>query len=342
MTDPAAGDRCLVTGASGFIGGHLTKRLVEEGYRVRCLVRPTSDVAALERLGVELVRGDLASSAALAGAVEGCRYVVHSAAMVSDWGTVKEIRQVNVLGTRNLLTAAAGASVERFVQFSTTDVYGYPGERAVDEVPRASGFQNWYAQTKLEAEQAARQVEATSGLKLVILRPATVYGPGSKEVVGEMAAALRGGHMLLIAGGSALAGLTYVENVIDAAMLALTHPGAAGGAFNVTDGLPITWRAFLDDLADGLGYRRVRWSLPYGMARTTAIALEQAYRSLRRMTGLTLPPLLSRQAVDVLGRPQDFSNHKLRAELGWTPRVDYAAGLTETLVWLREEYLTRG
>ena len=182
-----------------------------------------------------------------------------------------------------------------------------------------------------------RGAERSGGPETVILRPATVYGPRSEEVVGEMAAALRAGHMILIGGGQAVAGLTYVENVADAALLALRHPAAPGQAFNVTDGLPVTWRQFLDDLADGLGCPRVRWSLPVGVAEVLAVTLEQGYRLARGLTGLTTSPLLSRQAVHVLGRNQDFSKEKARALLGWEPRVGYSAGLRATLAWLGVE-----
>jgi nucleoside-diphosphate-sugar epimerase len=327
-----------VTGATGFVGGHLTQRLVRDGRRVRCLVRETSDTSPLARLDVELVYGDLRSPDSLARAVAGCRYVVHCGALVSDWATVEEIREINVVGTRSLLDVSVAAGVKRVVHLSTTDVYGYPGVSEVDETHPHGRFRNWYAQTKLEAEREARCVEEATGLELVILRPATVYGPGSEEVVREMATAIRGGHMILVGGGHAMAGLIYVENLADAAVLSLVHDAAPGQAFNLTDGVPVTWRQFLDGIADGLGYRRVRFSLPYGVAFALGLSLEQAYRLLRRTTGLTVAPLLSRQAVHVLGRPQDFSSRKARAVLGWAPRVDYAAGLAATVAWLAEEF----
>jgi nucleoside-diphosphate-sugar epimerase len=325
---------CLITGASGFIGGHVAQRLVDAGYRVRGLVRPTSNTTRLARLGVELTQGDLTDPASLRHATQGCRYVVHSAALVSDWETVGEIRRRNVAGTRHLLDAASAARVERFVHVSTTDIYGYPGGRAVDETAPPGRFRNWYAQTKLEAEEEVHHAARAHGLEAVILRPATVYGPGSEDVVGEMADAIRAGHMIVVGGGRAIAGLTYVTNVADAAALALQHRAAPGQAFNITDGLPVTWRQFLDDLADGLGSRRVRWSLPLRVAEGLALALEQTYRMLRSMTRVSTPPLLSRQAVHVLGCDQDFSNAKARSLLGWEPRVGYRQGLEATLKWL--------
>jgi len=330
----ADGDAVLVTGASGFIGGHVAERLAAEGRSVRCLVRANSDTSLLERLDVEIATGDLTDPASLARAVEGCRGVVHCGAMVSDWGTVEEIRRINVDGTRHLLAACAAASVERVVHFSTTDVYGHPAGGARDESNGLARFANWYAQTKLEAEVAVREAGSANGLQTVILRPATVYGPRSVEVVGAIAKALRSGTMLLVDRGRAVAGLCYVDNLVDAALLALGHDAAPGQTFNVTDGLDITWRRFTDDLAAGLGCSPARFSIPYGVAHGLGRSLEHRYRGLRRTTGLTLPPLLSRQAVQVLGRDQSFSARRARDVLGWEPRVGYSDGLEATLAWL--------
>jgi polyketide synthase len=300
----------LVTGASGFIGGHLAHRLVRDGHRVRCLVRATSDTSLLEELGVELVVGDLTDPASVAGIADDCDVVFHCGALVSDWATTHEIAAINVAGTRNLL--AATASAPRFVHVSTTDVH------------RAH---NWYARTKRAAEAEVRRAR---GRDAVILRPATVYGPRSTEVIGEIAAAIGAGKMILVDRGRAIAGLCYVDNLVDAAVLAMSN----AGEFDITDGLDVTWRQLVDDLAAGLGAPRVRWSLPHGVANAIGFSLEHGYRALHRTTGLTMRPLLSRQAVYVMGRDQAFDNSRAREVLGWEPRVGYAAGLQATLNWL--------
>ncbi|HTD07951.1 MAG TPA: NAD-dependent epimerase/dehydratase family protein [Solirubrobacteraceae bacterium] len=333
-------DTCLITGATGFIGGHLARRLLHEGYAVRCLVRPSSDTSQLEQLDVQLAIGDLTRADSLVSAVEGCQYVVHCGALVSDWATAQEIDRINVGGTRNLLEAAVAAAVKRFVHLSSTDVYGYPDRAQTDETYTATSFRNWYAQTKLEAEAEVHRAQAEHALTSVILRPATVYGPGSLDVVGEIARAIKAHHMLLIDRGRPIAGVCYVENLLDAAVLALQHDAAPGEAFNVSDGLPITWKQFTDGLADGLDCPGVRFSLPYWLANSIGFTLEHGYRLLRRATGLSLPPLLSRQAVQVLGKSQDFSNRKLRQMLGWEPRVDYQSGLAATIEWLKNDHLS--
>jgi nucleoside-diphosphate-sugar epimerase len=340
--DRAPSDRglCLLTGATGFIGGHLARGLLDEGYRVRCLVRTTSDVSRLDGLDLELAYGDLTNGGSLISAATGCRFVLHCGALVSDWATIDEIKAINVAGTRNLLEASLAASVKRFVHFSSTDVYGYPGGHGIDETYRPARFANWYSETKRAAEDEVRRVAGV--LEAVILRPATVYGPHSEEVVGEMARAICAGRMLLVDHGRAVAGLVYVGNVVDAAVLALAHEAAAGQAFNLTDGLDVTWRAFLGDLAAGLERPAPSLSLPYGAAYLVAVSLESGYRLMRRTTGLRTKPLLSRQAVHVLGRDQDFSNRNARQGLGWEPRMAYADGLAATLTWLREDYLSAG
>ncbi len=335
--DPAGSDVCLVTGASGFIGSHVAQRLVSEGYQVRCLVRPSSKTAFLETLGVEFASGDLTDLASLKQAVIGCRYVIHCGAMVSDWGTTTEIARVNVEGTRNLLEAATRAQVDRFVHFSTTDVYGYPGVADVDETYVPRGFSNWYSQTKLAAEEEVRRCEREHELPAVILRPATVYGPRSVEVVGKMAKAIRDGNMLLVDGGRAIAGLCYIDNLMDATLLALKHERAPGQAFNVSDGLGITWKQFTDSLAAATCSKPVRFHAPYWLAIALGASLEFGYRRVRAITGLRTEPLLSRQAVQILGRNQKFSTRKAQELLGWTPRVDYATGLQNTLRWLEEQ-----
>lgn len=286
---------------------------------------------------MEIAAGDLTDPASVARAAAGVTDILHCGALVSDWATVPEIRRANVAGTRHVMQAALHAGVRRVVHISSTDVYGHPaGGRCIQESQPPARFSNWYSRTKLEAESEVRRAASTGAVRAVVLRPATIYGPGSVNVVGEIAKALRAGNMLVIDRGRAVAGLCYIDNLVDAVTLALSADAAAGQTFNVTDGLEITWRQFVADLARGLGSPPPRFSLPYPVASGLGLALEQSYRLLRSAAGLHMAPLLSRQAVDVMGRDQSFSNARIRQRLGWQPRIGYEAGLRHTLDWLRD------
>ena len=183
-------------------------------------------------------------------------------------------------GTRNLLDASVAASVTRFIHFSSTDVYGYPGGSGVPTRPTpATRFANWYAQTKLDGEAEVRRAAQAQSLDAVILRPSTVYGPRSTDVIGEIARAIKAGHMLLVDRGRPIAGLCYVDNLLDAAVLAMRHDAAPGQAFNVSDGLAVTWKQFTDGLAerprlpDGpLEHARTGWPTASASRSSTATA----------------------------------------------------------------------
>ena len=248
---------------------------------------------------VELAVGDLTEPRSLARAVAGCRLRVPlRRARLRLGHRRRRSRESTSAGTRNLLEAAVGASVQRFIHFSTTDVYGYPGRRRRStRATRPTRLRNWYAQTKLDAEaEVRRAARRRHGLETVILRPATVYGPGSADVVGEIARAIRGGNMLLIDGGRAVAGLCYVENLLDAALLALRHDAAPGQRLQ-RQRRPATSPGGSSPTASptASAARRSRWSMPYWLASGLGFSLEHGYRLLRRTTGLThaaaaLPP----------------------------------------------------
>jgi nucleoside-diphosphate-sugar epimerase len=327
---------CFVTGATGFIASHLVDRLLQEEFKVRCLVRKNSNTDYLKQLNVELVYGELTDFESLRMGVQGCNYVFHCAAFVSDWGTISEIRQVNVTGTRNLLEAILELPACRFIYLSTTDVYGHPKQKNISEdLPYPTKFCNWYTQTKMEAELEVMHFYTRYQLPVTIIRPATVYGPRSINVIGEISDAIRSGQMLLINDGKANAGLCYISNLIQAIVLAAESDSAIGECFNVSDEYQVTWKQFIDDLADQLGEQKKYYNMPYGVANILGLLLENSYRVLRMTTGLKFSALLSRQAVQVMGREQDFNTDKIQSLLGYRPIVNYQLGLKETVKWIK-------
>ncbi len=151
----------LVTGGSGFLGSHLVEALVARKETVRALVRPTSQTAHLESLGVELVHGDLGDAQSLRTAVEGVEHIYHCAALASDWGTWEQFRATNVDGVRNLLEATVEADVSKFIHVSTTDVYGHPDHPADESAPTACGASLMATPRSKEKNWSGRTINST-------------------------------------------------------------------------------------------------------------------------------------------------------------------------------------
>jgi nucleoside-diphosphate-sugar epimerase len=232
-----SGRHVLVTGATGFVGSRVAARLLQEGARVRCLVRrpPAPD---LERLGAGVVRGDLTDPATLAPALSGVSAIVHAAAVLStsqEGAALETAGPINAGGTRHLAEAALAAGCRLFIHISTVAVYDARGLSEVDEQsPLWAGSRNPYNQTKADAERAVWEASAR-GLPVVVLRPPAVLGahPTSRwcvRAIRRLAAGEEPWHP------ESNFGWVHAENLVDALLLAAAHPGSVGEAYNVVDG----------------------------------------------------------------------------------------------------------
>ncbi len=325
--------RVLVTGATGFIGGRLTERLLEAGDEVRLLVRRPDAAKRLSDLGATISPGDLTDRASLDRAVTGVDVVFHCAGLSADWAPRADFEAINVTGAEALARAAATQpALTRFVHISTTDVYGYPRVACADDAePRDVGLP--YNSSKLRGELAVRAVAAETGLPLTVIRPATVYGPRAKDWAVEMAKLLATKDLMVVAGGHVPAGLVYVDNLIDAMLEAAQRPAAKGRIYTVRDAGTETWRQYLDALADGLKLPRVSLSLPEWLALSLGAVSEAAWSLVRAKSR----PLVTRHAVYVLARDQAYGIDRAVRELGFSSRVSFAEGMTRTIAWLESE-----
>lgn len=328
MTSPG---KAVVTGATGFLGGHLSRALTESGWDVHAIARPSSRAESLESMGVTIHRCGLFDSDGLRRALDGSRTVFHSAALVTDWGSRTEFFETNVHGTESVASAAADAGVGRLVHVSTTDVYGFPNDADRDESspPVRTGWP--YVDSKIDAEAAVRKVAAARGLPLTIVRPATIYGPGDKYFVLEIAQYLRAGFVPVVGGGRARPGFAYVENLADAIAKAGTAPAAAGGTYNLHDACGADWREYVSKLADALGYRDRRLSLSPRFAGAVATGMESVWRTL----SIRSRPPLTRHAIAILGTEQEFPTQRARRDLEWTPPVDFDKSIARSAEWCR-------
>src|SRR5262249_42489761 len=193
--------RYLITGATGFIGGHVAAACLGRGFPVRTIARASSDTARLEGQGTTVIRGDLADAEVVRKAVDGVDAIVHCAAKVGDRGLVDEYRAVNVEGLRNLLEACKGRPLHRFVHVSSLGVYEPRHHYGTAEnVPAHLQHFDGYTQSKAEAEQAAMPYYRDHGVPLVVLRPGFVYGPGDRTVLPRLIKRLRQGRVHYLGG----------------------------------------------------------------------------------------------------------------------------------------------
>jgi nucleoside-diphosphate-sugar epimerase len=324
---------CLITGATGFVGGHLARACTERGWATRALVRPKTDAAALERLNVTVARGDLTNAAALREAVDGVEVVFHCAAKVGDWGPVEDYRAVNVEGLRNLLGACRGRSPRRFVHLSSLGVYAARHHHGTDETePLPDRHVDGYTQSKVESEQLALRYARDEQFPIAVLRPGFIYGPGDPTVLPKLLESLRAGRVRYLGSRARAMNTIYVENLVDAMFLAVEKPEAVGQVFNLTDGEPVSKRRFIEALADGVGVPRPRpVPVPLWVARPLARWMETRARS----QGAAEAPVLTQARVKFLGLNLEFSIEKARRELGYRPRFSFDEGMRRTVAWYK-------
>ncbi|WP_291417187.1 NAD(P)-dependent oxidoreductase [Actinophytocola sp.] len=299
----------VVTGASGCVGGAVSRALVAGGWSVRHLTRTPGPGHV----------GDLGDPASLRGLCSGADLVVHAGANLSDWRAGQEIWRVNRDGTLALLDEAARAGVSRFVYVSTVDVFGFRIRGTIDEDSPRLCPPYAYSLSKLAGEEAALAAD----LPVTVIYPTWVFGPGDRHLMPELTKALRAGAMTNIDRGRAHLELTYSENLASAIVLAAAHPP---GRYIVGDSYGVTFGDFLSLVATRLGVPAPRRSVPYPVAFTAAAMAELGATLLRRAER----PTLTRYAVGSAAGGMRYDLSAIRG-LGYTPRVDLDTALDRAL-----------
>ena len=314
-----AGKRILITGGAGFIGTTLARRLVgaNEIVAVDNLHRDAlSGTALADEPGFTFVHGDVLDAGLMRELAEGATHVVHCAA-IAGVDTVLEspvrTMRVNLIGTYSVLEAAlAAGTVERLVEFSTSEVFGTYAYKVAETAMTATGSvgeARWtYAVSKLAGEHMSKASHDELGLPAVSLRPFNVYGPGQiggGAIRAFIEGALAGRDLVIHGDGSQIRAWCYVDDMVEGVLLALEHPAAVGESFNI------------------------------GNARSTVTIYDLAQR-IKRLTGcsgeIVFQPL---HYTDVELRIPNVD--KARELLGFEANVELDDGLARTIAWYREK-----
>ncbi|WP_353258802.1 NAD-dependent epimerase/dehydratase family protein [Prochlorothrix hollandica] len=321
----------LVTGASGFLGQYVVAAALRQGYRVRAVVRPASNLAKISwgnHPQLEPVRLDLRSSRGLAEALQGVAGVIHLAAVKG--GDFHDRFAGTVIATENLLTAMAQTQVSRLVAISTFSVYGYqqirPGSRLTEDSPleRNPLDRDYYAQTKLIQEDLIRQYEAQSQSAVTILRPGMIYG---RECLWHalLGAELSETHWLKVGGGAVLP-MIYVENCAEAIVLAVEAQDSIGQTVNLVDDACPTQNQYIQGLLRHDPTPPKLTPVPWWLVRGIG---GLAWWINQRLLGgqARLPSILVPAQLEARFRSLRFPNDRAKSLLHWTPRYSLESAL---------------
>lgn len=322
----------LLTGATGLVGSHVAERFRADGWRVRALARPGSDLRFLEALDAEVVLGDVTVPESLSGAADGCDAVVHAAAFLGRSAPWDAFRHVNVEGTRNVLTEAVRAGCPRFLLVSSVAVYGDPtraGGRVTEERPADSPLDDrqHYERSKRMAETAVRRA-TDEGPGWTIVRPSVVTGERDRHFAPRVVHAADRRLVPTVGAGDNPLPLVYAGDLAEACRLAVTSDDAVGRTYIVSEEDGITQRELLQSAA----------SPDATLIPLPRPAVEAAAGLVDLLAGLGRGEdsrVWNERRVRMLGRPAPFSTERIRSELGWRPSVTVREGWERALAWIR-------
>ena len=322
--------RALVTGATGFTGGHLARSLAARGDTVRALVRDVSRAAALSDAGVEVVQGDLADRDTLPPALAGVDVVYNVAALYRQAGLPEgAYRTVNAEAVGWLVEAAAAAGTRRVVHCSTVGVHGDIEHPPADEdAPLRPG--DVYQVTKLEGERVGRAAAARHGVELVIVRPTGIYGPADRRLLKLFRGVARR-RFVVVGSGEIFYHLTHVDDLVEGFRLAATVPAASGRTYILAGAEVTTLNRLVEIIAEEAGVRPIGVHLPVWPFWAAGAACEAL------CAPLGLEPPIYRRRVDFFTKSRAFDISRARAELGFDPAVDLRTGIRRTLAWYRQQ-----
>lgn len=330
--------KVLVTGAAGFLGGHLVDMLLERGDEVRAMVRPVEDASRLRTLeGVEVVHGDLTDATSLKSAVQGVERVYNVAAKTGPWGLEDVYRAINVQGLADLIHASMEAGVKRIVHTSSITVYGHHLRGVVTEDAPYHAEDNPYSRTKIAGEKLIANLVKDRGAPVVIGRSGWIYGPRDTASFARFVGLVESGKGFLIGSGKNIVPAVYVRDVAQGLIKAGdAGDHAIGRVYTLADDRRVTQADYLNTIADTLEVAHVTRHIPFSALYFAGRSAELVWQALGRRKAA--PPPVTTYGVTLLGGDQQFSIDRARRELGYEPEFDVKRGIAEGVRWYLETY----
>lgn len=322
----------LITGGNGLLGRHAVAALEERGDSVRVLALPAEDASALEERGVPVHRGDIRRPETLTAAMSGVDAVLHLAGMMGVWRPMADYHAVNVTGAENVGRAALVEGA-RVVHVSSWTVYGMDLGAPAHEAFPLNPFREPYAVTKAAGDEAVQRMIAEDGLRAVIVRPGTFFGPGDRLHFGRMADRLRAGKGVIVGAGDNALPFVYVSDVVQGLLLALDDDRALGHAYNISNDCPLTQEQFLCAIAREIGANPPHVHIPYQPLYAAGYVAERA----AVLTRSKRQPIVTRLGVKLFGTDNRHAIDKARRELGFSPRVNLEEGVRVAADWYRRQ-----
>jgi len=320
--------RVLVTGATGFTGGHLARALAGRGYDVGALVRDVARAQDLASSGVRLEQGDLRDRASLTRATANVDVVYHVAAIYRQAGLPRDAyHAVNAVAVKDIIEAAAANGVRRVVHCSTVGVHGdVEHPPANEDAPLGPG--DVYQETKLEGERFAREAAARLGIEVTIVRPTGIYGPGDRRLLKLFRGVARR-RWVTLGSGEIYYHLTYIDDLVEGFRLCGEHEAAANRTYILAGGEVTTLNALVQIVADVARVPAPRLHLPVWPVWAMGAVCEAV------CAPLGIEPPIYRRRVDFFTKSRAFDISRARHDIGYAPRVGLRDGISRTLDWYR-------